>query len=128
MNPPRTKVIAAAQVAQQLPAKVFVIQQQMTVNERAELAPKFDLEPAKQFGELVNLVPASLGPQAAQDVVESLWEKLSDYCDNDYLLLVGSPIFIGLSVAIASEINAGRVKLLQWQGREQKYFVINVKI
>ena len=122
---PRSQSLHAAKASQQLQPRVYVIQQQITVNDKAQVVPKFDLEPAKEFGELINLVPPSAGPQAAQEIVESLWEKLRDYCDNDYLLLVGSPVFIGLAVAIASETNSGRVRMLQWQSREQKYFVIN---
>jgi hypothetical protein len=44
------------------------------------------------------------------------------------LLLIGNPILIGCAVAIAARANAGRVKLLQWSGTDQRYVTVQVDL
>jgi hypothetical protein len=57
-------------------------------------------------------------------VIAELREKLKDYRDGDHLLLVGNPVLIGLSVALAADFNEGRVSLLQWSGKDQRYIAV----
>jgi hypothetical protein len=35
---------------------------------------------------------------------------------------VGSPVLIGLAVAVAAEYNNGNVGMLQWSGEKRSYF------
>jgi N-acetyl-beta-hexosaminidase len=46
---------------------------------------------------------------------------LRDFSDDDYLLLIGNPVFIGWATAIAAAYNEGRVNLLMWSGKEKGY-------
>jgi hypothetical protein len=44
---------------------------------------------------------------------------------DDFLVLVGDPVMIGLCVAVAAEL-IGRVRLLRWDKRTLAYFPIEV--
>jgi len=87
---------------------------------------KHDVVSAMQFGELKELLPEdesivlSTGP-----VIRRLRAGLRAFSDADYLLLMGDPVAIGLATAIAADLNNGRVKLLKWHKREQRYFEIS---
>lgn len=106
---------------------VFVVQNQHRWDAgKQQFVPKFNLAPAEEYGELVDLLSPTASPFRPQSVLDEIREKLADYGDEDYLLLVGNPILLGLSVAIAAMANDGRINLLQWSGREQKYIAVEV--
>jgi hypothetical protein len=102
--------------------RVFVVQNQRAVHPRTGvLAPKFDLSPAREFGAIVELLPEQVSPFHADGVVSHLSNRLADFGDGDFLLLIGNPALIGLAVAVAAAKNAGRVKMLQWSGTRRRY-------
>lgn len=78
--------------------------------------PKFDFTPALQFGELAFLLDHKASPYDLPPVQRVLHEKLMHFSNKDYLLCVGSPVLIGLAVAIAADYNHGHVAMLQWKG------------
>ena len=84
--------------------------------------PKFDFRPAMQFGELEYLLPADASPFDLPPVQKVLHKKLMHFSKQDYILCVGSPILIGLAVAIAADYNYGHVAMLQWSGAARGYF------
>mgnify|MGYP001174398327 FL=1 len=92
--------------------KVFVVQE---VSGRNILS-------AEKYGELELLLPnnsqivLSSGP-----TVRRLNQKLKNFSDDDYLLLMGDPSAIGIACAIASSNNRGRFKCLKWDKREFRY-------
>jgi hypothetical protein len=107
---------------------VYVIQDQKTVDNRSgELRPKFDFTPAKEFGELEFLLWPSASPFSLDGPISALHEKLRNYRDGDYLLLVGNPVLLGLAVAVAADYNMGNVNLLQWSGARRTYLPVHVK-
>ena len=107
--------------------RVFVVQNQQRRNRHTgELEPKFDLTPAEDYGELVYLLSPSASPFRPEPIVSELQQKLIHFEQGDYLLLVGNPVLIGLSVAIAADANDGEVSLLQWSGKEQRYIAVRV--
>lgn len=109
--------------------KVYVVQNSLRRDHATGgLIPKFDLTPAAKFGELVELLSAEVKPFNATLVSKELLDKLSRYCDDDFLLLVGNPILIGLATAAAAQINDGRVKFLQWSGSQKSYLPIWAEI
>jgi hypothetical protein len=108
-------------------SRVFVVQCQMRWDGE-KLVPKFDLGPAQEFGELVFLLSPSAAPFNSPPIVEELSGKLAGYTDDDYLLLVGNPCLIGMVVALAADANDGRVKMLQWSGRDQRYRVVEAEM
>jgi hypothetical protein len=89
--------------------------------------PKFDLSTAEQFGELEYLLEPNLQPFDLPPIVQTLQEKLADFDGlSDYLLLIGSPVLIGLAVAIAADRTDGHVAMLQWSGQNHCYFPARV--
>lgn len=108
--------------------RVFVVQNQHRWNRQAEkFEPKFDLAPAESYGELVYLLSPTAAPFNPEPVLDELREKLDDFDDGDYLLLVGNPVLIGFSVAIAAAKNEGRVNFLQWSGKDRRYITVQAE-
>lgn len=108
--------------------KVYIVQQQLRLNDDLQqLEPKFDFSKAKEYGELVVLLGPNTSPFHAHSLVIELKEKLKHITPNDYLLLTGNPVLIGLVVAIAADY-ALKVNFLQWSGKDQKYIPITAEI
>ena len=99
--------------------KVFVVQE---VSGRNILS-------AEKYGELELLLPnnsqivLSSGP-----TVRRLNQKLKNFSDDDYLLLMGDPSAIGIACAIASSNNRGRFKCLKWDKREFRYYTVQINL
>ena len=99
--------------------KVFVVQE---VSGRNILS-------AEKYGELELLLPnnsqivLSSGP-----TVRRLNQKLKNFSDDDYLLLMGDPSAIGIACAIASSNNRGRFKCLKWDKREFRYYPLQINL
>lgn len=98
---------------------VFVIQEQSSKN----------ILPAADFGEIKVLLPSgaqitfSPGP-----VTRELMRGLAKFNDEDYLLLMGDPVAIGIATAAAAHHNQGRVKMLKWDRQERQYFPISINL
>ena len=99
--------------------KVFVVQE---VSGRNILS-------AEKYGELELLLPnnsqivLSSGP-----TVRRLNQKLKNFSDDDYLLLMGDPSAIGIACAIASSNSRGRFKCLKWDKREFRYYPVQINL
>lgn len=111
-------------------SRVFVVQRQQRWDDRKqELVDRFDtLDLAKKHGEFIYLLSPKAGPFNPDSVIAELHEKLKDYSDDDYLLLIGNPCLIGWTVAIAAHYNGGVVNLLQWNGSQKDYIMIASQI
>ena len=109
---------------------VFAVQQQMRFDQdRKELVPRFtSIKKAERWGSIVYLLSPSAHPFNPDLVLGDLHEKLSNFSDEDYLLLIGNPGLIGMATSLASFYNEGRVKFLQWSGRHNEYTEIEAKI
>jgi len=96
--------------------KVYVIQE----------VAKFNVIPANEYGELVPLFEEGkqimLSPAPA---IRKAKEKLRNFSDDDFLLLIGDPSMIGLACAVASDNNRGKYKVLK---RSFKYFPIQIDL
>lgn len=107
---------------------VYVVQDTKWVDPKdGQMKPKYDFTPAEEFGELRFLLRPSASPFNLGPAVSRLQEKLADYKDGDYLLLVGSPVLLGLAVAIAADYNNGNVSMLQWSGAKGCYIPVHAK-
>jgi hypothetical protein len=113
-------------------AVVYVIQKQMRWDpSRGEHVPRFDLEPAKKYGELRYLLSPTANPFNPGPIIDDMANVLAHFTADDYLLLIGNPCLIGWAVAIASfELldRDGKLKLLQWHGRDKKYIVVEADV
>ena len=94
---------------------VYVPQEVMYKNNKDQLIPKFNLQAAEEFGEIKILLPYGNVTMAPQPMVGKLRQQLKNFCDEDYILPMGDPAAIGAAIAIASDFNNGRIKLLKWR-------------
>lgn len=109
-------------------SRVYVVQNQHRWDRlENKFVPKFDFEPAGEYGELVDLLSPTAAPFRTETIIAELHDKLANFSDDDHLLLVGNPVLIGISLAIASDYNNGNIKVLQWSGKDRKYLPIEVK-
>ena len=100
---------------------VYVVQKSLHRDGRGELVPKFDLTPAERFGEIRFLLNDQARPFVLAPIIAELHEKLAGFGNDDYLLLTGNPVLLGLAFAIAADFNEGRVRVLQWHGKSGSY-------
>jgi hypothetical protein len=91
--------------------------------------PGKNLTSALEFGEIRPLLPPTLqvGFSAGQ-VARELLFKLSRYTPEDYLLLIGDPVIIGISAAVAAHWSNGKVRLLKWDRQTGKYFPVEFNL
>lgn len=109
-------------------SKVFVVQDAKWVDPKdGQLKPKFDFTPAAEFGELVFLLGSSASPFNLPPVLSELQERLKGITEDDYLLLVGNPVLLGLAVAIAADYNDGSITMLQWSGAKHAYIPVTAQ-
>lgn len=109
---------------------VFVVQKQMRFDETTgELVPRFTtIDKADRFGSIEYLLSPSAHPFNPEYVIGDLHDKLKEFSDEDYLLLVGNPVLIGMSAAVAGHYNSGRIRFLQWSGRQSDYAEISTRM
>lgn len=98
--------------------KVYVIQEQ----------PNHDLAPAMSFGDIVTLLPPGDTNFSYEFTVDKLREDLGNIALEDYLLLTGDPVAIGLATSIVSEYLGGHLQLLKWMRRERVYLPIKIRV
>lgn len=105
-------------------ARVFISHEPLKLGEGGRPVPAFPLRHVRQFGELVVLVEWSeLQDMSADQILWKMRDKLRDYSDRDFLLLVGSSRTFAPAIQVANEVNDGRCKVLTWNRGEGVYLV-----
>ena len=95
----------------------------------AQEMPNHDIASAMRFGEIDILLPSNTQIAfSTVPTVRRLRRKLREYGDNDFLLLTGDPVAIGLTCAIAAFYNSGRYTALKWDRRERMYIPVKIDI
>lgn len=108
---------------------VFVVHEPLRRNEETgQMERAIDVTPAAEFGALHFLLPPGRPPSDLRDAVDQIREQLNDFGDGDYILPVGNPALIGATIGIAAFVNDGRVKVLQWQGRNRCYYAVDLEL
>jgi hypothetical protein len=111
-------------------SKVYVVQNVKQVSHRTGgLESKYDHSRAMRYGELVYLVDGQVriwSQSSVLDAVADVKDKLANITIDDYLLLVGDPVLIGVACGYAMDVLRGRLKLLQWDRRRLDYEVIEI--
>lgn len=83
--------------------------------------PTADVTPAREFGELIHIMPMGMNLSDPAVIVERLTRGLEDFSFDDYLLLLGDPVVIATASAIISA-RQGNIHLLKWDRRMKRYF------
>jgi helix-turn-helix protein len=88
-----------------------------------------NLLPASRYGNISILLERNtqVGFSAGQ-VTRQLDFRLSKFNDNDYLVLIGDPVIIGIAVAMACKWNQGRVNVLKWDKQERVYYPVSINL
>jgi hypothetical protein len=107
--------------------KVYVVQiPKRRDKETDRFVPVVDISPAEKFGELTQpMFPSNGVAYLTQNDVHETRKRLKDFTDDDYILAVGDAAAIGLSMALAAEMNRGKVNVLRWDKRRFEY--VNLK-
>ncbi|MEE8608966.1 MAG: hypothetical protein V3S55_15285 [Nitrospiraceae bacterium] len=109
-------------------SKVYVVQRPAYYDKvKRGWVNKYDLSPAKEYGELVFLLrPGNIYKDELAGAVVQLLEVLKDFTTEDHLLAVGDPVAIAATVLVAGRMTGGSVSLLKWDriaGSYQPYVV-----
>jgi hypothetical protein len=99
-------------------SRVFVVQEVLNR----------DLGAAARFGDMKLLLPAGDVVLSPGPTIRRLRESLRGFCDDDFLLLIGDPVAIGLATAVAADMNCGRVKFLKWSKKASTYYPIEADL
>lgn len=96
--------------------RVFVVQRPAFYSaERKGWVNKYDITPARAFGELIFLLrPGNLYKDQLVSTMASLREALADFGPSDHLLAIGDPVAIAASVLEAGRSNNGQVQMLKF--------------
>ena len=91
--------------------------------------PGRDLSDALEFGDLDILLPAKEQISlSAMPTVRRMQRKLVKFTSDDYLVLSGDPVCIGIACCLAALANNGRFKVLKWDRIEARYYPIEVDL
>lgn len=103
--------------------RVFVVQRPAYYDrQRRGWVSKYDLSPAKVYGELIYLLrPGNIYRDKLQAAKEHLHEVLGDYGPDDHILAVGDPVAIAMACKIAAEKNDGKISLLKFDRQSGEY-------
>lgn len=104
--------------------KVFVVQRPAYFDrDKRGWVNKYDLTPAKEFGELVFLLrPGNIFYHKLEGAIGTIREGLDGFDgDNDHILAVGDPVAIAATVMVASEISGGNVSILKFDRQSGQY-------
>ena len=106
--------------------KVFVVQECFKKDEKGFPRPLFNLNPARQFGQITMMLPSGSVMLHPIPMIKELKQKLKNFCDDDCILPIGDPVAIAVAATIAANNNRGRFKMLKWDRRERVYDIIEI--
>jgi hypothetical protein len=61
-------------------------------------------------------------------IVDKIKYGLRNFKKGDYLILIGSPVAIGIACAVASEKTGGEFNCLKWDQQERRYWEAKVNL
>ena len=106
---------------------VYAVQEQLTFDPQIGMnVPRFStITKAENFGTLVYVHSPSAHPFDMPTVVANCHAALENFCDSDFLILVGNPILLAVTACVAAERNNGKVKFLQWSRKNEQYLIVS---
>lgn len=98
--------------------------------ETNSLVPAVNIVTAKEYGELITLMPSRVSYANVPDMLDQIAEKLDDYNDDngDVLLPLGDPAITAMAVGFLA-VAKGKFSVLKWDRNVGRYFktTINFK-
>lgn len=110
--------------------RVFVVQRPAYFDRvRRGWVNKYDLTPARRFGELVFLLrPGNIYRDKLHGAIQHLTRELADYGPDDHLLAIGDPVAIAATVMAAARATGGRISLLKFDRMAEEYDAYEIDI
>lgn len=90
-------------------------------------SPGKNLLPAKKFGKFQVLLSLRDLKQSPDIILQKLGDRLIDIKENDYVLLIGDPLAIGLTMIVVLDL-VNKINVLKWDRRSYKYDVVEVEV
>ena len=91
--------------------------------------PRVNIDSAAKWGDLETLTnPYDQLHINPSRLVSQIRRNLHGLTEDDWLLAMGDPAIIGVSFAIAAEINQGRGNVLKWDRMEKTYYPVKVQL
>lgn len=89
--------------------------------------PSVDVSPAKEFGELVFVIPPGLNHPTADTVIQQLRDRLHDFNSvEDFLLPMGDPVIMAAASALLGR-RTSWFRLLKWDRITRRYNVFEIE-
>lgn len=107
-------------------SKVYVVQRP-SIKVDGEWKDKYDLSPARVFGDLVDCVAPGNVPQDLSGTWRTLRAALQDFTADDCLLAVGDPVTIAAAIFVLADSGLPRLRLLKWDRRCSRYIIRTVE-
>lgn len=105
--------------------RVFVVQvpARRSPSQRGQWEEKYDLEPAREFGELVRVLDYGNVPEDPTPTRDRIRSVMGDFdWELDSLLLLGDPVACAQAVHfIGQELDLASFTVLKWDRREARY-------
>lgn len=90
--------------------------------------PTINIQPAQQFGELVECLPPNANRLHTAPLVAALREKMADITADDYIVAVGDPSLIAAAACIMSRKTGGTVRMLKWDRISSAYIPVELTV
>lgn len=89
--------------------------------------PSINLDPAKQFGEVVTMLPPNANRLHINPLVVALREQMKDFSAEDYIVAVGDPSLIAAAACIAVKKTGGLLRILKWDRQTSSYIAVEAQ-
>jgi hypothetical protein len=89
--------------------------------------PSINLDPAKQFGDLVVMLPPNANRLHINPLVVALREQMKDFAPEDYVIAVGDPSLIAAASCIAVKKTNGLLRILKWDRQTSSYIAVEAQ-
>lgn len=92
--------------------------------------PKKNYTSALDFGRVEGVLAAREEATMLNvpQIVTKIRYALRNMTSQDYLVLIGNPISIGIAFAVAAEVTGGMFNVLKWDQQEKRYFVAAINL
>jgi len=102
--------------------KIYVTMETERRNSNGAYVKVHDLEPARSFGELVTpaILPRNVYDESNEWLIQQAKKSLDKLTANDYILLIGDPVAVGIVIAVARE-RQDKIKVLRWNRKTSEY-------
>lgn len=90
--------------------------------------PSINLEPAKEFGELVVMLPPNANRLHINPLVVALREQMKDYGPEDHIVAVGDPSLIAAAACLAAKKTGGLLRILKWDRLSSSYISVEAQL